>query len=362
MKHAAPIGLLALIVAGACSNRAARTDAGPIWPDALFDATVDAAPADSTVDGPATDLRPDAPTGPGWQAASTVTAEDLHAVDCFSSNTFVVGDKGLILYRGAGAKPGQGFKAQKSPTSDDLYTVSFAGPGYGVVGGKGWSIYETKNLGTSWSVAAQCSAFLFDAFHALHVSTSTTGFGAGAATANAGGGFKYYSGYSWVCGTTTYKGETFYDVFRAGKSGWSVGDTGGKIYRTLDEGITWTSHGAGTKNTLRAVHVVGATRRFAAGDKGTIVVSTDAKGATWSVASSSPTSADLYDIHFFNDKLGWIVGDKGTILHTANGGSSWTVQPTGITKRLEGVCFNTSVDGWAVGEGGTILYTESGGK
>ena len=63
-------------------------------------------------------------------------------------------------------------------------------------------------------------------------------------------------------------------------------------------------------------------------------------------------------------RSGWAVGDKGTILHTEDGGQSWEAQSSGTTNDLRSI-FGTS-DGaqlWAVGDKGTILhYTAQAGR
>ncbi len=59
---------------------------------------------------------------------------------------------------------------------------------------------------------------------------------------------------------------------------------------------------------------------------------------------------------------GTAVGAEGTILHTTDGGATWTLQSSGTTVPLSGVTFVDANTGWAVGEGGTILHTTTGGE
>ena len=94
---------------------------------------------------------------------------------------------------------------------------------------------------------------------------------------------------------------------------------------------------------------------------GGILRSTVGKGRVWTKVTA-PTTAHLWDVSFYNAKLGWAVGDKGTILHTKDGGAVWKLQPTGVTDRLESVCFTSATDGWAVGAGGVMLHTTTGGS
>jgi photosystem II stability/assembly factor-like uncharacterized protein len=364
-----------VLLTASCSSRSTPgKDSGPIWPDLILDfPAVDHARPDRArdlaPDAPARDvigvdaLREAAPAG-GW-TTSTIAFVDLHDVSCVQGHVFVVGYGGTILHRAPGAAF---FASQTSPATDDLYTVSFASAGtYGVAAGKGPSIWQTQDLGTTWTLAPQCSAYIFDTFFALHVDSATSGYGAGVTLAamDAGsaiaGGAKYFGGASWVCTTPTHPGELFYDVFRAGKNGWIVGDTGGKIYHTVDEGLTWSATSAGTTQALRGVQLTSGAVGVAVGNGGAIVRSSDGFGLTWAPVSSGVT-ANLYDVAFWDALTGWIVGDKGTVLRTDDGGVSWKLQPTPTTARLEGVCFTSATDGWAVGAGGMLLTTTSGGK
>jgi photosystem II stability/assembly factor-like uncharacterized protein len=69
--------------------------------------------------------------------------------------------------------------------------------------------------------------------------------------------------------------------------------------------------------------------------------------------SSSPweKKLDLRSVTFVDGERGWIVGNLGTILHTADGGRTWTVQETPVDQELRGVDFIDAKHGWAVGGG-----------
>ena len=40
----------------------------------------------------------------------------------------------------------------------------------------------------------------------------------------------------------------------------------------------------------------------------------------------TPTSVQLTKVFFLHDKLGWAVGHDATIVHTQDGGQTWTLQ------------------------------------
>jgi len=372
MRNASVIGLLVAGLLVACSDRATVGDGAAIWPDLVLDQPVVDLGADASHDLGLPDGPPrDAPSADGdlsttpWQVLQVAGGADLHDVACLTGgHVFIAGSGGTLLHHdpvSPGSLSPQVVGDPAAPVTSDLYTVTFADTTYGAVAGKDWRIWETRDLGQTWPVAPQCSAFTFDTFFSLHLTSASAGFGAGITVNNQGGGYKYYTGYSWVCGPITYPGEVFYDVFRLGQGGWIVGDTAGKIYRTADGGSVWVGYSAGTTETLRAVTFHGSGNPgVAVGEMGTIVVSTDGAGSIWSAVASSVTT-DLLGVTMVDSLVGWAVGKGGVLLRTADGGQSWSAVPSGVSADLESVCFTSQSDGWVVGQGGTVLHTTSGG-
>ena len=73
-------------------------------------------------------------------------------------------------------------------------------------------------------------------------------------------------------------------------------------------------------------------------------------------ASSAPNST-----YFVNVDHGWVVGDRGTIMSTVDGGTHWRSQNSNTPNRLQHVYFVDTNQGWAVGNGGVIVNTRDGG-
>jgi photosystem II stability/assembly factor-like uncharacterized protein len=73
-------------------------------------------------------------------------------------------------------------------------------------------------------------------------------------------------------------------------------------------------------------------------------------------------SEDLLSVTFPTEKEGWACGRWGVVLHTVDGGKTWTLQSSGNENTLVSICFVDPQNGWAVGEEGTILHTTDGGK
>ncbi|MBI3679809.1 MAG: hypothetical protein HY235_05375 [Acidobacteria bacterium] len=72
----------------------------------------------------------------------------------------------------------------------------------------------------------------------------------------------------------------------------------------------------------------------------------------------------LTDVFFINEKSGWVTGAAGTILHTDDGGESWTAQlggdPQAPEQELCCLQFLDANHGWAIRGGGTLLRTTDG--
>lgn len=71
---------------------------------------------------------------------------------------------------------------------------------------------------------------------------------------------------------------------------------------------------------------------------------------------------DLFSVSFPTEAEGWACGRYGTILHTLDGGTTWSPQESGTTFTLSGISFADGKHGWAVGNKGTIVHTSDGGR
>ena len=86
------------------------------------------------------------------------------------------------------------------------------------------------------------------------------------------------------------------------------------------------------------------------GRRGTILRTMDG-GASWDL-QQSPVAWTLEQAHFADASEGWIVGQCGTILHTTTGGRRWYRQDSGSQETLYDVTFWDTEEGWAVGRAG----------
>lgn len=148
---------------------------------------------------------------------------------------------------------------------------------------------------------------------------------------------------------------------------WVVGAKG-LIARSTDDGGTFNGVASGVDVGLNDVAVRGE-RIAIVGDQGTILRSTDGGRSfirsnytlRYREGQGEGGIVDLYSVQFVDKDTGYIVGDRGLILTTGNGGASWREQFSGTDAQL----FHLSIRdarGWVVGTGGKILHTTDGGR
>jgi photosystem II stability/assembly factor-like uncharacterized protein len=91
----------------------------------------------------------------------------------------------------------------------------------------------------------------------------------------------------------------------------------------------------------------------------TIIVSEDS-GKSWALRAN-PSEA-LVDVWGSSLKDLYVVGNAGTILHSADAGKTWATLSSGTTENLVSIWGSSAKDIYVVGKGGTILHTVDAGK
>lgn len=104
-------------------------------------------------------------------------------------------------------------------------------------------------------------------------------------------------------------------------------------------------------------------RIVAVGEYGNVILSDD-QGKTWRQAKHVPTQVTLTAVTFADEKNGWAVGHDTLILHTVDGGETWTKQFGGglSDNALLTVAFWDTNHGLALGAFNFTVETKDGGK
>jgi photosystem II stability/assembly factor-like uncharacterized protein len=158
--------------------------------------------------------------------------------------------------------------------------------------------------------------------------------------------------------TLTFR-DKFYDAAAIGKQVWIVGYFG-TIVHVDTETSRAERQSSGTTLPLFDVSFVDQNQGYVIGKRGIILKTTDG-GKTW-VRVKREDDANLFAAHFIDADTGWAVGDFGTIVHTSDGGATWenlSLQDADIN--LNGCHFIDAQNGFIVGEFESIYRTRDGG-
>ena len=282
---------------------------------------------------------------------------------------WAVGDRGVIWQTADG---GENWHLQASGVSCRLESVQFLDDQIGwVAGGAALPpgdlsrgvILTTRDGGRSWHPLAKLQ---LPAIRKLRFVDSKKGWCLGepsalfptgvATTADGGRTWEAMSGTSprgWITG----------DLPDA-QSGALAGAVGGlaPVRRRAIESGKSPSFG------LRTIHSLKLARDgsgWLVGDAGLVLSTTDG-GRSWQVPPGElPSVAAQLDCKSVATvgKHVWIAGEPGSIvLHSADGGASWSLQTTRQTLPLDALTFVDPEHGWAVGTLGTVLATADGGR
>jgi photosystem II stability/assembly factor-like uncharacterized protein len=167
------------------------------------------------------------------------------------------------------------------------------------------------------------------------------------------------------------------------KNGWIVGQSG-TILHTEDGGQTWEKQDGGTEKYLFSLAALSPEHLFAVGEQATLLETKDG-GKSWEERQHKPAGATLteeekmllqdpafYDVQFIDAQNGYVVGEFGHILKTADAGVTWAeVQNSLVTGEIlsaldlptfYGVYFIDGQNGIATGLSGHIARTSDGGN
>lgn len=156
----------------------------------------------------------------------------------------------------------------------------------------------------------------------------------------------------WSQQTSTVS-VTLFGIRRVGSELFAVGD-GGIIIHSPD-GNTWSAIASSTAESLFAVAGLNDSTWLATGRVGAGV---RYNGSSWSTDATG-SGSDLRGLAVVGDSVvrgAWIVGDAGSILHSATGATgTWSGEASGTMQTLFGIVADTAGNRIAVGAQGTML-------
>lgn len=285
----------------------------------------------------------------------------------FVSDTeaFVVGYPGLILHT---KDAGVTWSRIKLKENEPFFSIDFINKNRGWIAGRSGLIYATDDGGQTWKKQESgCTESLFavdfvDENHGMIVGN----FGTTIVTSD--------GGKTWVLHpiemmqSACLNGLLMLDSDRAFTMGeypiWetelsdevTVEDIS-SVWKTVNGGKTWTRVQTDVPKTIYSMLFLNETTALAAGNSGTLM-KTDDGGETWTLIPT-PYENVLMNMVKVGDSI-LIAGTEGVVLKLQNG--KITELDTKIYSWLSGIDFAKEKHGILVGGRGTLMHTNDGGK
>ena len=267
--------------------------------------------------------------------------------------------------------------------------VSFTNTMNGMAAGGFGNLAVTTNGGATWvnknnatDAAQQISYFALNYVHPDTAYIAASGTTSGVVRVS------YDKGNTWdaIFSDDTLGAKVIYGMdWINGTKGWvavrrgSGVTTGIVVFRTINGGVTWDSSKLEPRGTLSstlsadALDFVNDKVGYLVGSRGRVYKTVDG-GATWQlnfeVPAIAPTTTPptLFAVHALNEKVVWIGGATNgglnTVWRTSDGGANWTnamTYPLG-TANIVGVVAYDSLQAFALRNSGLAYYTGDGGK
>ncbi len=272
-----------------------------------------------------------------WLAMSPGTGEGLQAVwRCDASTLVAVGTNGTLLTFAAGAWTSTqvGPETLRSVGGADCSSLVLAGDAGAIYGGAASGTFTRQTSGVTGALRAVATV------------------GSTVQVAGDGGLVLRLSSNQWTP-VVTSTSSNLNGLFGSSQLGWyAVGDGGVVLAGGMP---AWQSLASGVATPLRAVFA-GGKLLYAAGDLGTVVrVNTNNNGMGFT-RLTTPTTAALHGVWASGMSDVWVVGDGGIILHSVDGGASWSFEVSGTTAALRAIWGSSTTDLWIVGDEGTVLH------
>lgn len=328
--------------------------------------------------------------GETWSSLTSGTTQGLYAIDFAGPlNGWAVGANGTILTTTDG---GVTWRAQTSGTSETLYGTDFTDSQKGwAVGGSGRILKTTSggDITNDVGVTSLDVADVADRGEAVSVKIAIKNYGS-ASQSNFPVSYSVNSGspITETFSGTLLPGATGTKTFAATWSNSIEGEYQFTARTQLSGDENSTNDAAPASRTVVVVglptypadpsgwfalsvqssgvtnyndiHVFNAARAIAVGSNGSIMKTADG-GSTWQKLISGVTAA-LRGVSFIDSQTGWICGDNGTLLKTTNGGSSWSPLNSGTTKALRTIQFVDANTGWINEDYDNLRKTTDGGN
>lgn len=221
--------------------------------------------------------------------------------------------------------------------------------------GSGWSGFgRTTDGGDTWtSFTVVANVYYFtdvvfkDAGNGIVIGSTGTSPGVWVTT---------NGGTTWTPGTGVSNGVPYHACYVTGNTYFLV-DNGGRIKKSVDNGMTWTTVFTSPGGLLLGIDFFDPMHGMACGDNGVIIISNDG-GVTW---TPQQVGTDLWhDFGWANQNHVFCCGTPEIVAESTNGGATWGngFPGSAYNAALYECIFTSSGKGFICGSQGTLLTRE----
>ncbi|MBS1517316.1 MAG: hypothetical protein JSS91_04445 [Bacteroidetes bacterium] len=238
-----------------------------------------------------------------------------------ASNIYAVGNRGLFM---------------KSSDGGDSWTITQAGaPDLSTTGAGGTA---KRDLFTGW---------FFDANTGIVAGASQTGSPSKTVvskTTNGGNTWTIYEVNSTAGGSV----NSIY--FINSTTGYLCGGTNARLYKTTNQGLTWTNIASVPANTYYSLHAFDENKIILGTSSRRIIRTTDA-GATWNVDTifSAATNVQFLGMEFKDANTGYVIGNPNFFAYTTNAGTSWNASTHSSIRGQRAIVYDAGTV-WTAGD------------
>jgi photosystem II stability/assembly factor-like uncharacterized protein len=307
---------------------------------------------------------------PGYLREMQEDAELTDVAFADARHGWAVGDRGAIF---ATADGGQHWRLQPAGVACRLASVQFVDADNGWAAGGVFYPYthtsrgvllRTRDGGRSW---AQDKGLMLPALKRAKFFNSKLGWAFGESSA------LFPSGVF----ATDNGGRTWSPIEGRPAGGWLAADfldahagaiagRDGSLAAIRRRGLQAARTPNFGPHGLNRMKFSGETNGWLVGDGGLVLSTADA-GMSWQLPEGNPAALvgndfDWYALEARGQRV-WVAGSPGTkVLASEDGGKTWQAFATGQNLPLLSLAFADNLHGWAVGALGTILATSDGGR
>ncbi|HEY9166404.1 MAG TPA: YCF48-related protein [Candidatus Kryptonia bacterium] len=248
---------------------------------------------------------------------------------CFwgTSTGWACGDNGMIIKTTDG---GTSWDSKNSGTTEWLTSICFTSATEGYIAGAGGTILKTVNGGSIWG--SKTTNTTNDLHTIFEVGSVMYSFGLSGTVIKSNDG-----GSTWPSASSGLLGDIRYACAVDANNMWVVGQ-GNVVSKTTDGGATWNSknpwiggnpdNGPTITGDFYCAYFSSSTTGIVCGSNGVIYRTTD-DGATWTSRSISFTGKDAVDITFSDSQRGFFLvnpndATSNSLFRTTDGGASWS--------------------------------------